>query len=67
MAYSPWVTPERIARQGMLIVWDASSRRIPVQLQPLIEGAPTGEERFDWRRGKGSGDLVIGYAIVRPK
>lgn len=67
LAYSPWITPQRIEREGMLIVWDAATRRIPPQLLPLLHGLPTAEERFHWRKREGSGDLVIGYAILRPK
>jgi hypothetical protein len=67
LGYSPWITPQRIDRDGMLIVWDASTRRIPPQLLPMLQGLPTGEERFHWRKRAGSGDLVIGYAILRPK
>jgi 4-amino-4-deoxy-L-arabinose transferase-like glycosyltransferase len=67
LAYSPWITPERIEREGMLIVWNAATRRIPPPLQPLLQGRPTGEERFHWRKREGGGDLVVGYAIVRPK
>ena len=67
LAYSPWITPARIEREGMLIVWDAASRRIPPQLLPLLHGLPTGEERFHWRKREGSGDLANGYAILRPK
>jgi hypothetical protein len=66
LTYAPWITPARIEREGMLIVWDAATRRIPPQLAPLLQGR-TGEERFHWRKSEGSGDLVIGYAIVRPK
>ena len=54
-------------RDGMLIVWDASTKRIPPSLQPLVSGAPPREERFKWRRSRDRGDLAIGYAIVPPK
>jgi hypothetical protein len=66
-AYSPWITPERIERQGMLIVWEEGSRKIPPPLQALVEARPAREERFNWKRAEGRGDLVIGYAIVAPK
>lgn len=66
-AYSPWVTPERLEREGMLIVWEATSRKIPEALEALVAARPAREERFAWRRSKGRGDLVIGYAIVLPK
>jgi 4-amino-4-deoxy-L-arabinose transferase-like glycosyltransferase len=66
-AFSPWITPERMQRDGMLIVWDASTKRIPPSLQALVSGAPPREERFKWRRSRDRGDLAIGYAIVPPK
>ena len=50
----------------MLIVWNAASRASR-RLLPLLHGLPTGEERFHWRKREGSGDLAIGYAILRPK
>ena len=55
------------AAAGMLIVWDASTKRIPPSLQPLVSAAPPREERFKWRRSRDRGDLAIGYAIVPPK
>ena len=67
LEYSPWITPDRIAREGMLIVWDDASWRVPPQLQHLMAGARTGEEWFHWRKKEGTGDLVIGYAIVPPR
>ena len=66
-ALSPWITHERLEREGMLIVWEARSKRIPPALQPLVDARPAGEERFRWRRSKDRGDLVIGYAIVPPR
>ena len=51
----------------MLIVWEASSKRIPEPLRPLVAASPAREERFRWRRSKERGDLVIGYAIFAPK
>jgi 4-amino-4-deoxy-L-arabinose transferase-like glycosyltransferase len=66
-AYSPWITPDRVQRDGLLIVWEARTRRIPVPLQALVDARPAREERFRWRRSKERGDLVIGYAIVAPR
>ena len=65
-AVSPWITPERVEKEGMLIVWEARGRRIPQPLQQLVDAAPAKEERFRWPSRKG-GDLVIGYVIVPPK
>ncbi len=66
-AFSPWITPDRLERDGMLIVWDAKTGRIPEPLRPLVAAHPARQERFSWRRSKDRGDLVIGYAIVPPK
>ena len=66
-AYSPWITPARLERDGMLIVWEARTKRIPERLQALVDARPAREERFSWRRSKERGDLVVGYAIVPPK
>jgi hypothetical protein len=51
----------------MLIVWDSNTRKIPPQLRALVDALPPREERFNWKRPEGRGDLVIGYAIVAPK
>ena len=66
-ALSPWITPERLEREGMLIVWDARTRNIPELLQPAVDASSAREERFAWRQSKKRGDLVIGYVIVPPK
>jgi 4-amino-4-deoxy-L-arabinose transferase-like glycosyltransferase len=66
-ARSPWITPERLEREGMLIVWDARTRNIPEPLQAVVAAAPAREERFRWRWSDKKGDLAIGYAIVPPK
>ena len=66
-ALSPWITRERLERDGMLIVWEAGTKRIPPALQQLVAAAPAREERFRWPRSRGRGDLAIGFAIVLPK
>lgn len=64
---APWITPGRLEREGMLIVWDVRTKRIPFNLLPLIATAKTGEEVFKSDARTKRPDLVIGYAIVRPK
>jgi 4-amino-4-deoxy-L-arabinose transferase-like glycosyltransferase len=66
-ALSPWITPGRVEREGMLIVWDARTKRIPESLQHLVDALPARAERFGWKRSKDGADLTIGYAIVPPK
>ena len=66
-AASPWITPERLEREGVLVVWNAKAKWLPRVLQPIIASAPVREERFGWRRSTDGGDIVIRYAIVPPK
>jgi hypothetical protein len=67
LALSPWVTPERIAREGMLILWDERTRFIPTPLRPLVAfKLKNREEPFAWKRARGRDDLWIGYAILPP-
>ena len=67
LAASPWITPERLEREGMLVVWNARNVRMPQFLLPLIADAPVKEERFSWKRPTDGGEIVIRYAIVPPR
>jgi 4-amino-4-deoxy-L-arabinose transferase-like glycosyltransferase len=64
---APWITPERIAREGMLIVWNGRTKHIPKHLLALVEAHHAKVERFHWRWSKKLGELEIGYVIVPPK
>ena len=66
-ALSPWITPGRLEREGMLVVWDARTKNVPERLQSIVDASPAREERFGWRWSKKRGDLAIGYVIVPPK
>lgn len=63
-AHAPWITPERIARQGMLVVW-TDDAALPPEAQPWIVGRPVGQESFTWARG--AAPLVVHYVIVPPQ
>ena len=68
-ALSPWISAERLRREGMLIVWDAGSPRVPQALSKIVAehaGLPAREEHFTWP-GLEGGDLAIGYVIVAPQ
>jgi hypothetical protein len=56
--WSPWITPERLAREGVLILWDARATWVAAN-------ATAREERFGWHEQ--SDDIVIRYVIVPPK
>jgi 4-amino-4-deoxy-L-arabinose transferase-like glycosyltransferase len=66
LSASPWITPARLEREGMLVVWSAKGKWVPGHLQPIIAAAPVREERFSWRPTD-DGDIIIRYAIVPPK
>jgi len=64
---APWITPEAIARDGVLLFW----RVRPGQSQPkafmAIKGIRIlGEKSFVWPETPRAAPLMIGYAIVPP-
>jgi hypothetical protein len=63
--WSPWVSQERIDREGMLIVWDGAQTRLPASLEPYRGHHPAGTERFKVA-GKSS-NIVIHWIVVPPK
>jgi hypothetical protein len=67
LSASPWITPERLEREGMLVVWNANGKWTPKFLHPIMATAPVREERFSWKRPTDGADIVIRYAIVPPK
>jgi len=66
LGLTPWISAERLRRQGMLIVWDTNRPHIPPPLLPLVATGVRGEERIPWP-DRSRGDLAIGYVIVPPK
>jgi Dolichyl-phosphate-mannose-protein mannosyltransferase len=64
---SPWITPERLEREGVLLVWDAEHSKLRQLLAPLIAAAPVKDERFAWKPSMTGEEIVIYYAIVPPK
>jgi 4-amino-4-deoxy-L-arabinose transferase-like glycosyltransferase len=67
LTLSPWITADRIDRQGLLAVWEAGSRSIPPPLLLLIATRRWGEENFNFPGSDSRQPLVIGYAVVPPK
>ena len=67
-AITPWVTPERVAKEGALVVWITHEPPDPVpgDVAPLVGSRPSGVERFTWPLFPGASPLLIGYAIVPP-
>ncbi len=67
-ALSPWISAERLRRQGVLVVWEAQpgATQPPDWLLPLIGTSPRNTLDFPWARFPNAAPLVIGYAIVSP-
>lgn len=61
---SPWVTAERVASEGMLVVWQG--QEWPDYALPLLEGHVHGVEHFDWSTSSAAKPIEIGYVIVPP-
>ena len=61
---TPWITRERIEREGMLVVWEAGQRRIPESIARLAAGRIQGEATFLVARSLGRRQIVVGYAVI---
>jgi 4-amino-4-deoxy-L-arabinose transferase-like glycosyltransferase len=62
---SPWVSLERIEREGMLIVWDGDEKNLPVSLEHYRGHQPSGTELFEVPGG--TSDIVIHWIVVMPR
>ncbi len=58
--WSPWITPERLEREGVLILWNAKATWVAAN-------ATAREERFGRRQQSDGEDIVIRYVVVPPK
>lgn len=67
LALAPWITPERLRREGALVVWEEQGRRFkPPGIDALVGDRPVAEERFLSRRFPNAPPIVIKYAILPP-
>ena len=68
-ALSPWITEERIAREGVLIVWRDGDLDLEksAKLVRLIGSHDRGAERFTVPRFPGAKPIDIRYAILPPR
>lgn len=76
-ALAPWITPERLADEGALIVWGDSQKKMiapadggaplpPPKMQALIGDLPIRAMKFIWPLNPKLPEIVIGYAILPP-
>jgi hypothetical protein len=65
-AESPWVTPQRIARQGMLVVWEPGDLGNAV-LAPWLARYPTGTLTLTWSHSAAARPMTLDYLVVPPQ
>jgi Dolichyl-phosphate-mannose-protein mannosyltransferase len=65
---APWITPERLKREGALLIWQVGdpAAGIPLDLAPIAGSSQPHIERFQWPLFTDAPPLLIGYAIVPP-
>lgn len=63
---TPWVTPERLAAQGALLVWEASGQPVSGPWDAPGSGYVRGQEVFDWSPDPTKAPLTIDYVVVPP-
>ena len=62
MKHAPWITPERLAREGMLLMWQEGAK--PDTVTPWLRGREVRSERFTW--SPKAPPIVIDYVVVPP-
>jgi 4-amino-4-deoxy-L-arabinose transferase-like glycosyltransferase len=58
---SPWITPERLSKEGALVVWQNPECGVPDDILPLMDGRPYQIVKF--ARPGAHVPLTVGYAI----
>lgn len=68
LKFSPWITPERLRREGALAVW-IEGRGVTVMpaLDKLIAGREVKEARVPFPRATRFDPLVIKYVVLKPE
>lgn len=63
---SPWITPQRLQREGALVVWQIRKTAAPPERLNLKGLRVMGEKDFPWPRQPTSSPLRVGWGIVPP-
>ncbi|HEY5337571.1 MAG TPA: glycosyltransferase family 39 protein [Rhizomicrobium sp.] len=69
MQMAPWITPQRLAKQGALVVWriEKNGGAPPPQLAALPHFKDMGVMQFSWPRTRKAPMLTVGWGIVPPQ
>ncbi len=65
-AASFWITPERLSREGMLVVWE-DGEKLPPPILALAADHPSGEESFAWSPAPEAVPLKLHFIVVPPR
>jgi len=65
---SPWITPERVAEQGALVVWRETGGGVPERMAWLAQqGVHQGELAFPFPGQPDLAPVRVGYVLVPPQ
>jgi hypothetical protein len=64
---SPWVTDERLTREGALVIWIDRGNGPPPRLAQLIGGRPQQIAHFSMPAAPAAAAIEVHYAIVQPR
>ncbi len=70
MRIAPWITPNRLAQQGALVVWQIRKgmpAKPPAKLAALPHFKDMGVAQFSWPRTRNAPLLTVGWGIVPPQ
>ena len=64
---SPWITPERLRREGALLVWAEPGGMPPDRLRAMAGESPEQHVQIPWPRAPGKPPLQLYIVAVPPK
>jgi hypothetical protein len=64
---SPWITNERLTREGALVVWTDRGGGLSQRLADLIGSRPRQVARFSIPGVPAAAPIVVHYAIIQPR
>jgi 4-amino-4-deoxy-L-arabinose transferase-like glycosyltransferase len=70
MQMAPWITPQRLTKEGVLVVWQVhkgESSAPPAGLAALPHFKEMGIDQFSWPRARKAQPLTVGWGIVPPQ
>jgi len=63
MRFAPWITPERLQAQGMLLIW-GGGQAPPPRLRPWVKALPVKSVLLDWSRH--APPMAVNFVVIPP-